>query len=117
MHKTLVLTLALLLGAFSASQAGQQDFTLINDTGGPICDVFISPDNARDWQEDLLENDKYCISQGEKIEITFDRSFQGVKLWDMLIVDKNGRQTVYEDFDLTKISNIKLRRNGTAEYW
>lgn len=117
MYKTIGCIFAMLLGMVTVAQAGQQDFTLINDTGRPICDVYISPDNARDWQEDLLEGDKYCMSQGESIKITFDRSFQGVKLWDLRIVDNKGKETIYEDFNLMKISNIKVRRNGTAEYW
>ncbi|MBQ9406798.1 MAG: hypothetical protein IJU37_08720 [Desulfovibrio sp.] len=117
MRKIIVFTLALMLGTISLSQAGQQDFTLVNDTGRPICDVYISPDNARDWQEDLLRNDKYCLPSGESIDISFDRSFRGVKMWDMRIVDDKGNETIYEDFNLMQISNIRLRRNGTAEYW
>ncbi len=115
--KKLVLTLTLLLASYGVCQAGAQDFTLINESGRPVCDIYISPDNARDWQEDLLENDKYCLGQGEKVTITFDRSFKGVKLWDLRVVDDKGNETIYEDFNLMNISNIKLRRNGTAEYW
>ncbi|MBQ9451764.1 MAG: hypothetical protein IJU65_00500 [Desulfovibrio sp.] len=114
--KRLILVLTLLLVSYGTGQAGEQDFTLINNSGRPICDVYISPDDARDWQEDLLEGDKYCLANGEQITITFDRSFKGVKLWDLRVVDNKGRETIYEDFNLSRISTITLRRDGTAEY-
>ncbi len=48
MKKALILAVALLFGSVAAAQAGQQDFTLVNDTGRPICDVYISPSDVAD---------------------------------------------------------------------
>ena len=117
MPKAIALALALLLGQFAAAQAGEQDFKLINDSGRPGCDVYISPADATDWQEDLLEGDKYCLAQGESIKISFDRSLKGVKMWDLRVVDDKDNESIYEDFNLMEVSNIKLLRNGTADYW
>lgn len=117
MQKAIMLALALLLGQAAGVQAGEQDFKLINDSGRPVCDVYISPASATDWQEDLLEGDKYCLSQGESINISFGRSLKGVKMWDLRVVDDKGEESVYEGFNLMEVSNIKLLRNGTADYW
>jgi hypothetical protein len=115
MKKALILAVALLFGSVAAAQAGQQDFTLVNDTGHPICDVYISPSDVADWQEDLLENDKYCLSQGEKYHITFGRDLKGIKMWDLRVVDDKGKDKVYEDINLMETSTITLRRSGVAE--
>ncbi|MCR5562476.1 MAG: hypothetical protein K6F46_03765 [Desulfovibrio sp.] len=117
MPKAIALALTLLLGQFAVAQAGEQDFKLINDSGRPVCDVYISPADATDWQEDLLEGDKYCLSHGESINITFGRSLKGVKMWDLRVVDDKGNDSIYEGFNLMEVSNIKLLRNGTADYW
>ena len=114
MKKALILTAALLLGS-AAAQAGQQDFTLVNDTGRPICDVYISPSDVADWQEDLLENDKYCMAQGESYHITFSRDLKGIKMWDLRVIDDKGKDKVYDDINLMEVSNITLRRTGVAE--
>ena len=117
MRISLLLSLVLLFGSLAAAHAGQQDFTLTNKSGRDICDVYISPDNAKDWQEDLLESDKTCLHHGESVKIVFDRSLKGVRIWDMLVVDNKGNETVYENFDLMKISTIEIRPNSIAEYW
>ena len=115
MKKTLILAIALLLGLVTAAQAGQQDFTLVNDTGRPICDVYISPDNATDWQDDLLADDKFCLGQGDSFYIKFSRELKGIRIWDMLVIDDRGKEKVYEDINLMEVSTITLRRNGVAE--
>ena len=115
MKKVLILAIALLFGSVAAAQAGQQDFTLVNDTGRPICDVYISPSDVADWQEDLLENDKFCLSQGEKYHLTFGRDLKGIKMWDLRVVDDKGKDKVYEDINLMETSTITLRRTGMAE--
>ena len=64
-----------------------------------------------------MEGDKYCLAQGESIKISFDRSLKGVKMWDLRVVDDKDNESIYEDFNLMEVSNIKLLRNGTADYW
>lgn len=59
-----------LLGTTKA-RAGDQDFTLVNDTGVEIHHVYISPHDSDAWGEDILGED--TLADGDSVHIKFSR--------------------------------------------
>jgi hypothetical protein len=53
----LAILLAALIGNFSSSVAGDQDFTLVNRTGVTLWKVYVSAANTNNWEEDVLGGD------------------------------------------------------------
>lgn len=97
---------------------GKQDFTLINKTGYPINEVYVSPSQSDDWQEDVLGQD--VLNSGQYVNINFSRKTSACK-WDLQVVYSDGETSAWENFDLCKTSNITIyynRKNGKtwAEY-
>lgn len=84
---------------------GKQDFKLINDTGVEIHAVYVAPSDSTDWEEDILGKD--TLASGENVEITFDRAEKAPK-WDLRVEDKDGNFIVWDDLDLTEISEVTL---------
>jgi hypothetical protein len=98
---------ALVLGLFcGAAWAGQQDFELVNATGADIHQLFISPSNVEEWQEDVLGTG--ALADGDSATITFD-SGESAALWDIKVVDIEGNELIWAKLNLKKISRVTLQ--------
>ncbi|MGQ9365718.1 hypothetical protein [Azospirillum sp. ST 5-10] len=84
---------------------GKQDFTLVNRTGYAIHEVYVSPNHADDWEEDVLGRD--ILDNGEAVNIVFSRKEKPC-LWDVRIVFEDEEEAEWESFDLCKVSKISL---------
>jgi hypothetical protein len=103
MKKTALL--AFLMLAATAVFAGDQDFTLDNETGLTIDQLYCSPSAKPDWEEDILGTD--VLKNGEKAHITFSRS-ETARNWDLLIVDEEGDKVEWSEIDLLEAETIIL---------
>lgn len=95
--------------------AGKQDFKLINQTGVEIQNLFVSPSDKDDWEEDVLGRD--TLPNGESVDITFSPK-EKAALWDIKVTDKEGNALIWENLNLMEISEVTLRYangKGTAE--
>ena len=109
------LVLAVAFGGLS-SQAyaeAKQDFVLINKTGYEIKEVFVSPGNSDDWEEDVLGQG--TLGDGQKVEIKFHRSATGCK-WDVKVVyTDDGSSAIWHDVDLCEVSKITIKYNRSTD--
>lgn len=109
---SLVFALPLSLAAVSAAQAGEQDFTLINDTGVEIHELYVAPSSTDNWEEDILGRD--TLPDGESVDIRFSRKEKTAE-WDLKVVDGEGDSIEWTELDLTEISAVTLHfKNGEA---
>lgn len=102
------LSLAALVTALSSTIAAQQsklDFTLLNRTGVVIQELYVSPDEADDWEEDVLGRD--VLKHNESVDITFSRSEKSCD-WDLMIKDEDGDEIEWDSLDLCAASHITL---------
>lgn len=95
----------------STTSAGRQDFTLVNQTGRPIINVYITPSHSYYWNDDILEED--ILPNGESAYIQFNRK-ETDRYWAMMVTFDNGNDYIYEDIDLFSVSRITLRYDGMA---
>jgi hypothetical protein len=96
----------------TASFAGDQDFTLHNNTGVSINKLHISPHRADEWGEDILGQD--TLADGETLNIKFSRH-ETAAHWDLRIEDKEGNSVVWENLNLLEISEVTLHfKDGKA---
>ena len=93
----------------SAANQNKQDFTLHNETGLEINEVYISPANNEDWEEDILGKD--TLASGDTVDITFSRRHED--LWDLKVVFKNGKSNVWSKLNLSRITDVTISfKNG-----
>ncbi len=96
----------------TADNGADQDFKLINETGVEIYAVYVAPSDSDDWEKDILEKD--TLPSGESLEIEFDRA-EKAALWDLRIEDKAGKFIVWENLNLTEITELTLNyKDGKA---
>ncbi len=105
-----IAALAVLLLATAASspivaRQSKLDFTLLNRTGVTINELYVSPDEADDWEEDVLGRD--VLKHNESIDITFSRSEKSCD-WDLKVKDADGDEIEWDSLDLCAASHITL---------
>lgn len=91
---------------------GEQDFVLVNKTGVEIYALYITPNSANDWGDDVLGVD--TLPPGEETTIVFSPQARAT-YWDLRVEDEDGNYIEWDKFNLKKISVIELYyKNGKA---
>ena len=106
--RTLGIALVVLATSLSTPIVAQQsklDFTLLNRTGLTIQELYVSPDESDDWEEDVLGRD--VLKHNESVDITFGRSEKSCD-WDLKIKDEDGDEIEWDSLDLCAASHITL---------
>ena len=106
--RTLGIALVALAASLSAPVLAQQsklDFTLLNRTGLVIQELYVSPDESDNWEEDVLGRD--VLKHNASIDITFSRTEKSCD-WDLKIKDEDGDEIEWDSLDLCAASHITL---------
>lgn len=91
---------------------GEQDFVLVNKTGVEIYALYITPNSANDWGDDVLGVD--TLPPDEETTIVFSPQARAT-YWDLRVEDEDGNYIEWDKFNLKKISVIELYyKNGKA---
>jgi hypothetical protein len=112
--KLSALAICVFVASLTAPAAAQSklDFTLKNDTGLVISELYVSPNTSDDWEEDVLGKD--VLAHGEELAISFSRTEKSC-MWDLKIVDEDKDTVEWEQLDLCKAEHITLMyKNGKA---
>jgi hypothetical protein len=92
---------------------GKQNFTLVNQTGYDISEVYVSPNNSSDWEEDVLGED--ILKNRDDVVIRFHRATEQC-LWDMKVVyEDDDSSAIWQDIDLCKVSEVTTHYNRKTD--
>jgi hypothetical protein len=94
-----------LLCAANSFAEGDQDFTLHNQTGKVIAEIYVGPTSSDEWGSDVMGKD--VVPDGSSVHITFHPNATA-KHWDLKIVFDDEKSTVWTNFDLTTIDDITI---------
>ncbi len=87
----------------------KQDFTLHNETGQEIIEVYVSPTGVDNWEEDILGTD--TLASGGDVDITFSRRHED--RWDIKVVFRSGKSSVWSKLNLSQITDVTISfKNG-----
>ena len=106
--RTFVVAVGILAFSVSSPLVAQQsklDFTLLNRTGLIIQELYVSPDESDEWDEDVLGRD--VLKHNESVDITFSRTEKSCD-WDLKIKDEDGDEIEWDSLDLCAASHITL---------
>ena len=103
---------AMFVTATAMARAGKQDFVLNNETGVEIHELYVSPVETDEWEEDVLGVD--TLPDGDSVKITFDDRDKHVH-WDLKVVDSKGNSIEWHDLNLIEIAEVTLHyKDGKA---
>ena len=102
-----VAALVAICAAPAQAQEAQQDFTLVNDTGYDIKEVYVSPNKSNNWEEDILGDDQ--LIDGHETHIHFSRANKTCN-WDLKVVySEDDSDAVWKEINLCKVTKITLK--------
>jgi hypothetical protein len=98
------------VAAAPAPVQARQDFTLVNKTGYDIREVYISPADASDWEDDVLGDDELLDDDDQVIR--FKRAEKTCK-WDLKVVySEDDSEAIWYAVDLCKVAQITIKYNN-----
>ncbi|HKP38252.1 MAG TPA: hypothetical protein VJT71_15440 [Pyrinomonadaceae bacterium] len=103
---------AMFVTATALARPGKQDFVLNNETGVEIHELYVSPVETDEWEEDVLGVD--TLPSGDSVKITFEDRDKHVH-WDLKVVDSKGNSIEWHDLNLIEIAEVTLHyKDGKA---
>ena len=101
------------LAAPLAAQEAKQDFTLVNQTGYELKELYVSPSKSNDWEEDVLGQD--TLENGKQVDVHFHRAAKTCS-WDLKVVySVDSSSAVWNNIDLCSVNRITIRYNRNAD--
>lgn len=99
----------------SPAMAGDQDFTLHNDTGWRITMVYVEPEsNTKDWGNEMLDGD--TLADGAEQDIAFS-GYGDECDFGLLVTDGHGKDHEFHHIDLCRFTDIRLYRENGRLRW
>ena len=114
--RTFVLAIAgiVTLGGATPALAASEVFTVVNETGYDIREVYIAPTRNETWEEDILGVD--VLTDGARTRIDFSNSEEAC-LWDMKVVYTDDEEAVWQGLNLCEISTVVLHYDDSGNTW
>jgi hypothetical protein len=106
-----VLAAAALLAPASAL-AGDADFTMINETGFTIKEVYISPPRKNSWGKDRLGEG---VLRDKKAKHFKFKDTASCKQDIMVVFEENKNKVTWDDVDLCKVNKLTLKYNAQTK--
>ncbi|OHE78889.1 MAG: hypothetical protein A2107_16085 [Verrucomicrobia bacterium GWF2_62_7] len=108
--KLTLFVLATFLYLGGSALAGEFSFTLINNTGVEIIDLYFSPASHGKWGKEVLLLE--TLPQGEEVGLQFSRP-EKADAWDIKILDEQETAFQWSGLKLSEVSKVVLTiKNG-----
>lgn len=109
MKKLLISLVGASLFVSTMAWAGEQDFTLVNNTGYQIDEVYVATLNSKTWGEDIMGDG--VLSNGGSKEVHFKNSTSACK-WQLAVKFEDGTEVEWDQaVDLCTVEKITLTYN------
>ncbi|MEZ5670617.1 MAG: hypothetical protein R3F55_24915 [Alphaproteobacteria bacterium] len=104
--RTAAVAAAVLASASAAALAGQQDFTVVNDSAQDIYYLFVSPQSSDNWGDDILGQS--IIPAGDYVDVQMD-NFGSECLFDIQVANAYGETLEFWGVDLCSVSQVVVQ--------
>ncbi len=110
--RTALFALVFVIGTASASFAGYQNFTFINNSSVDVCYIYASPSSDSGWGSDRAPASS-CIAPGASFYVEID-GYPNADIWDIKLEGANN-SPLNEIFgvDLSVVYEVIYLQNGS----
>ena len=81
------------------------DFTLVNKTGYVLDKIYVSPNDTKEWGEDIMG--KETVADGEEVKITFHPKAEAT-IYDLKVVYDDKTEVIWQDLKLPEINKLTI---------
>ena len=105
--------LALAFAMPAMAQEAKQNFTLVNQTGYELKELYVSPSNSNEWDDDILG--KSALPDSTSVAVKFQRAAKTCN-WDLKVVYTiDETNAVWHDINLCQVDKITIRYNKSTD--
>lgn len=104
-----VLSIVCVLTATGPAFALNKKIDIMNGSRIDIYTLKVSPTNANQWEENLLQEE--TLKNGDKAMVEISRT-ENAEAWDITVTDKNGNEASWVGVPLDKAGNVTLLPDG-----
>lgn len=108
----LVPLLAAMFVSASPAFAGDQDFTITNETGMALGSMYVAPESdSKSWGPELFKGK--VLPSGNEVEIVFSKANEECK-YAIAFKDSDGSEYEIHNVDLCAVIKVKLTKEGSS---
>ncbi len=108
-----VVCFAFFASASPAMAASRLDFTLYNETGGTIENVYCTSGSDSSWGIDILGTS--YLYNGYHLGIVFQDNYDTTI--DLKLVDTDGQSHIFNDVPSTTFNNLYVKKNSNGNWY
>lgn len=105
----IVLSVVCVLSTAESVFALNKKIDIMNGSQIDIYTLKVSPTNANQWEENLLQEE--TLKNGDKAMVEISRT-ENAEAWDITVTDKNGNESSWIGLPLDKTGNVTLLPDG-----
>lgn len=105
----IVLSVVCVLSTAESVFALNKKIDIMNGSQTDIYTLKVSPTNANQWEENLLQEE--TLKNGDKAMVEISRT-ENAEAWDITVTDKNGNESSWIGLPLDKTGNVTLLPDG-----
>lgn len=98
-----------------ADEGSIQDFTIHNETGMEIVELYVEHSDSEEWGDELLGDE--ALEDGGEAKIDFDGYGEDECSFDIWLKDSEGGKWEVTGIDLCKVSNFVVSKEGSKLVW
>ena len=100
------------LSVASIAFAGDQDFTIVNNTGMSLGSMYVAPESdSKSWGNELFKGK--VLPSGNQVEITFSAKNTECE-YAIAFKDSEGNEYEIHNVDLCSITELRLSKSGDS---
>ncbi|MBC7618693.1 MAG: hypothetical protein H7293_06845 [Candidatus Saccharibacteria bacterium] len=100
------------LSIASIANAGDQDFTIVNETGMALGSMYVAPESdAKSWGSELFKGK--VLPSGNKVDITFSAKNTECE-YAIAFKDSDDNEYEIHNVDLCAITELRLSKSGNS---
>lgn len=104
--------MAAALSIASIANAGDQDFTIVNNTGMALGSMYVSPQSdSKSWGSDLFRGK--VLPSGNSVDITFSAKNTECE-YAIAFKDSDDNEYEIHNVDLCAITELRLSKSGNS---
>lgn len=100
-----LLALTVVVSTTATAFADPRDFSLINNTGNDIDEVYVTQSNLDDWGDNLIPDGK-VLPSGNQVPIVFQKFTDGNCYYDIKVITTGGAEGELNQVNLCETNTV-----------
>ena len=100
-----LLALTVVVMSVTTAFADPRDFSLANNSGRDIQEIYVAPSNMDDWGDNLVPDGK-VLPNGNTVPIAFQRFTEGNCYYDVKVVTTDGAEGELNQVNLCETTTV-----------